>query len=163
MSRHLAVSLLGLLVAGLVFSAAPAAAYSFPNERPASPLTMSAVKVATVFWSVRGVDSCSNLTVMSAPSLLDDDGIDAGGRAWLPTCKMWVLRRTERQAVQDLRYVWDSADGVEYLCATVIHELGHLGGLQHSTSGVMSAVLTVPYVCVRWAREQRRAVTARRR
>lgn len=148
MRLALLLSVLALVVAE------PAAASTYPNERPAPEFVQALARQADAFWKARGVPACAaTRTVLTAPSLMDADGVDAAGRG-APNdgradgCQMWVARWLVRDAAGSLY-----TDGSAILCAVIFHEAGHTGLLGHSATGLMTPELsTVPFECKVWAR-----------
>jgi hypothetical protein len=121
------------------------------------------VDLAREFWQARDVEPCASPQVMEAPSLFTG-GSDATGRALQgdPTrCKMWLhaswLRDTKAES-------WRNNDNLRvYMGAVVVHEMGHLGGLDHSDGGLMDAGVGAegfPWECRQWVRELDRPARA---
>lgn len=171
-------SLLALVVAS------PAAASTFAGERPSSsPLVADFVELGLEHWHARGVFPCAPpaLEVLEAPALVADDDGDgdveegelsgdrgAGGRAELGGCRLWLragfVRAAERERWRPNVYVEERLE----LCETIVHELGHVAGLEHGHDDVMAAVGSArPWACRVWVgrlvRAERRAHAARAR
>jgi hypothetical protein len=116
-------------------AATPAAASdwdgaSFAGQRPLSAPALE--RIAVDFWAQRNIRVCDP-TIMRAPRLLASDGVQASGRAWAPSCTVWVQDLWATSAHRDVR---------EELCTLVVHETGHLAGLEHTDSGSWPRALT---------------------
>jgi hypothetical protein len=126
-------------------AATPAAASdwdgaSFAGQRPLSAPALE--RIAVDFWAQRNIRVCDP-TIMRAPRLLASDGVQASGRAWAPSCTVWVQDLWATSAHRDVR---------EELCTLVVHETGHLAGLEHTDSGLMAeSPDATPWACKRWA------------
>lgn len=134
--------------------AAPAHAYEYEGQHPATGRTAALIRMAGDYWTAKHVPACP-LTAWQAPDLTGSDG-DAWGRGDGTTCEMWLS--DDLVATVDVAE-FDSDSALE-ACTTVTHELGHARGLPHSDRGVMAgagspppprSLDNVPWFCVRWA------------
>ncbi len=97
-------------------------------------------------WTNRGVSipcAKSEIKVIYASSLLGADGIDASARAFRGECTIAL-----RYAFFGDRYYLN----LRLSCAVVIHELGHLGGLNHTETGIMMPRVdweVIPWSCTK--------------
>jgi predicted Zn-dependent protease with MMP-like domain len=161
--------LLALIVLALLPCSASASDWTgtgYIGERTAHPIIGEMTDIAVDFWKERGVQVCEPVP-MQAPRLVDVDGIEAAGRASTALCRFWLQDFIVREALAD-RWRRGGSDGFrEVVCAMVVHEVGHLAGLQHSDTGVMDETASaVPYACKQWRRglerQERRAFVARK-
>jgi len=107
--------------------------WQFKAQRQArNPLIGRYLRFADRFWRSRGVPPCGTPTIW----LAEDLGGRVMGRASQDTCEMWLLTDLVREAQR--RRTLYRLMGQSLLCQIVLHERGHLGGLNHSASGVMS-------------------------
>jgi predicted Zn-dependent protease with MMP-like domain len=163
-----------LLLALTVLALLPCSAHAsdwtgsgYIGERTAHPMIGEMTDIAVDFWTERGVQVCEPVP-MQAPRLVDVDGIEAAGRASTALCRFWLQDFIVREALAD-RWRRGGSDGFrEVVCAMVVHEVGHLAGLQHSGMGVMDVEASaIPFACKRWRRglerQERRAFVARAR
>ena len=109
----------------------------YPSERVANnPMLDRLYLFAVGFWAKRGVVPCGPVSI-----LLSDQMNGANGAASSPkrpgmeyaACRLWV----DTYLVRDAQRNSSLEDRV---CNTVLHEVGHLGGLPHSRDGVMRPV-----------------------
>jgi hypothetical protein len=150
-----------LIVVASLAGASSAQATTFTGERPADALVQGAVVVAQGFWTDRGVTPCAHPTVLVADDLTAADGIPAHGRALVEDCTLWLLASDVAEMHSQLR-PGHGGDAPEAICTAVVHEMGHLAGLEHTETGIMSAYMPpTPWACSKWAAAQRRAATAR--
>lgn len=137
----------------------PTQAEAFPGERLANNPTLNElVALGQDFWHARGVQPCGTPTVMLAEDfgIVGPNGETAAAIAI--GCTIWF---NSNERYSPIGYVqahplnrYASAE----LCATVIHELGHTAGLEHSSDprSVMAAVGgDPPWACRVWARSRR--------
>jgi hypothetical protein len=104
------------------------------------------------FWQHRDVSMCPNPEAGVTPLPEMDAGVQGNG------CRFWISSTLVRQAARERWRPHTGGDSVrEELCATVFHELGHVAGLGHTTSGLMSPMGgPVPFECVQWVRHRER-------
>lgn len=146
-----------VLIATWLLAAADArasaqAAYGATVVRPARNAMVDEIRgLAVAFWSDRDVD------VPPGESYLIDrcDGC----HAYEVGPDIYVI--ASMVADVQAHRMWEVAAGT--LCATVVHEVGHAGGLGHTATGVMSADVEIPWPCRRWARDRRAEALSIRR
>lgn len=124
--------------------------------------------IGVEFHAQRGVTVRADVTLRLAPApcgVSEADGCIAdgiGGRDMV--LRSGLVRAATRERWREGR----GGDSERLtLCTTVVHELGHVGGLAHTETGLMSPMGgATPYECVRWLaraeRTERRAFVARR-
>ena len=153
-----------VLAAATLALPAAASAQSFPGERPATdPWVPELVQLGLKFWQARGVEPCVSPEVLMSSDLdLPEHGqVSVGGRARLGACapgtgettgRMWLLERL----ITDARDLWTGGAPTRTVCAVVVHELGHLAGLEHTDGGAMNGSSggdkDTPWECWVWAR-----------
>lgn len=154
--------------------AAPAHAANYPGERWANnPTVNELVQLSENYWRTRGVEPwmqqdpvTKEIVGPCAEHLIlfvdDFPGENAIGKANAPGCVIWV-RVDYVSWVQDHPTDRPSAWTV---CELVMHEIGHTGGLEHSTNPLSPMYHTTPYEvpwdCRIWARDRAAAAKARR-
>lgn len=141
---------------------APATANAAFQYGPSDPVihdaaTVSAVAFARDWWGVRDVrTACAIVT----PKLYDDSSDPAYARAfgtdgppgW--SCTIWIQAAWRREAFARTKGE-DVSSGMAMYCRLMLHEYGHVSGLQHTARGVMSPDISpgdAPAACWRWAR-----------
>lgn len=141
MLRALLVSLLAALVL-----ASPAAASTAIASRKGAGMVRQFTGMGVQFWADRGVTMCADPEAGITPLPEMDAGVEGNG------CRFWISSTLVRQAARERWRPHHDGDSLRaQLCATVFHELGHVAGLQHTTSGLMAPVGgPTPYVCQRW-------------
>lgn len=99
------------------------------------------VAVANRYWASKGVPSpCSKITGRVVARIPNWQGIDADGGAREGACEI-LMRRGWYQA---------AATQPQRFCALVLHEVGHIGGQEHSRnpqSVMFTPQLFVPDAC----------------
>jgi hypothetical protein len=106
--------------------------------------------IGETFWHDRNVQPCPNPQITIAPPALMPQQ-NADGAAQLGGCQIWIRQTLAREAATEHARPGTGGDSArDTLCLTVIHELGHTAGLEHTTSGVMSPTGPVPWVCAHW-------------
>ncbi len=134
MTRKMVAALVGVLV---VLAVAPEV-----RAAPFTPRMWLAYTMAEEYWA--GPPPCATLDAqIVAPDSLNRYGNNAGGVAANRSgaCLIWI----ERYSAAPVNFA--------ALCQTMLHEVGHLRGLGHSTDPtdiMYPAGLTVPPRC-RWA------------
>lgn len=148
---------LALALLGVLLWPTAARADGFAGERPAGPRAQMLAGMAVEFWGARNVHACpSGVALLQAPLLEAADG-DAMGRG--ANCVAWIT--TESAAELEARRPY--AAGLRVGCMVIFHEVGHALGLPHTESGVMGAVPSFPWECVRWTNQEMRPEDARLR
>lgn len=172
-------TLCALLVALSVLTlTSPASAHptSYPGERMANnPTVNELIKLSEDYWTARKVTPwvtidpdtrqivpCAEHVVRFADNLDDFPDEHAVGKARRPGCEVWIL-------VSYISWIQDhpTDKAAAWLaCVDVLHEVGHTGGLEHSTDprSPMYWTMTneVPWDCRVWARARAATATVRR-
>ena len=148
-----------LTVLAIFVVASPASAYEYAGQHPLTNqktlIVQSALKVGEQFWTDRNVHPCpqDQLVLWEAPSLMDSDGYDADMRTL--GCSIWIA--DYRFSLLNISLRWSSKWSYSRLCMELVHELGHSGGLAHSSDphSIMNIeTIVIPYDCTVWAKAQ---------
>lgn len=112
-----------------------------------------ALLIAVHFWDARNVHvPCHPVPVIAADAVLPKDrwGLPAVMGAIPDGCRIFISSAGAAQRTQ--APIW--------YCADIVHETGHLAGLGHTPTGVMSPKLQwgtdIPYDCQHWRAFRRR-------
>lgn len=117
-----------------------AAAASYPKQRPANdPWLTKLMQAGEQFWRGRGVNVPDGVRLTVADSVKDTPGDDSLGRALDGQLYMdgnyvgrqLALARSRSYSTRDRR------SALNALARVMFHELGHVGGLGHTQSGLM--------------------------
>lgn len=109
-----------------------------------------AVAIAASFWGQRGVQvPCHPVAVQNADAqlpIIEATGLPAAMATRVDTCQILISENAGT-------YPPDK-DMAPLYCAEVAHEVGHLGGLEHTATGLMAADggdwTDIPYECYHW-------------
>lgn len=123
--------------------------FAYPGERPPVgkevALINKSLDAGYTHWSERGVFFCDkdHIKVYIADTLFDKrDGVDAEARG--EYCTVWLVRRLFYTPID---HYYPNAMRI---CVDILHEQGHLGGLVHTESGLMSERAdATPWACVK--------------
>lgn len=109
-----------------------------------------ALLIAVHFWSDRNVHvPCHPVAVSGADALLaKDQWGNPDAMATTTGCRILISSQ-----MPNLR-----ASDPEFYCAYVVHEVGHLAGLPHTPTGIMSGAengieengIEIPWACMYW-------------
>jgi hypothetical protein len=116
-----------------------------------------ALSIAVSFWGARGVHPTCNpvpVSISSADARLPHDRFgnpDAMG-AEVATCRILISG--------DGAWLRHSRGMAPLYCADVVHEVGHIGGLSHTPTGLMAEHAIddddIPWDCYHWRTYARR-------
>lgn len=130
--------------------------FTFPGERPLTTRETKAVHksldIGYTFWGNRNVTPCprKNLKVSVATDLDLNDDVIVMARADDRDCSMYL-----DSSLFKYKDKWAKRE----MCSHVVHEIGHLGGLDHSHGGIMSLGLVeanYPWACIKQYKSRRR-------
>jgi hypothetical protein len=108
-----------------------------------------ALAISLNFWSARGVEiPCRPVAIMAADSELpvtDEWGNVAAMATFTSTCRILISGAADMDR--------SDRDMAPVYCQEVAHEVGHIGGLEHTETGLMAPApdwTSIPYECVHW-------------
>jgi hypothetical protein len=151
--RTVLVAVIALTLTAGPAHAEPPASVSVPGDFPhpsaARLVIRETLTVGEGAWHARAVQPCAAPNVLVVASIAAGDG---DGMADLNGCRIWLRAGLVRAAARERPRANTGGDSQrELLCQTVMHELGHTAGLEHTRSGVMSPdVGEVPWACREW-------------
>jgi hypothetical protein len=108
-----------------------------------------ALAISLSFWGARGVHvPCQPVAVLGADSelpVMDEWGNIAAMGTYVETCRILIS--------SDVDTYRSDRDLAPLYCQDVAHEVGHIGGLEHTETGLMAPApdwTSIPYECVHW-------------
>lgn len=108
-----------------------------------------AVSIAISFWGARHVQvPCQPVEIRNADAILpvNRDGEPVAMATYRDTCQIWISSADE--------WLRHQPEFAALYCADIAHEVGHLGGLEHTETGLMAPEIdydtSTPYECVHW-------------